>query len=372
MSKEYKNVLKLRDGAIGPERRANLAKETLKDSTPLPKAVEYKDIDEEFKRWVEEDLDIVFEESRVPTVALFSNQRFTEYMQTWQNVDNKKNILLNFKTVSRENNPKAGTLVGHTRNIPGERTVLLNRVKAQDHAGRNYYIDYRMKQPFTIDLIYTVSIVTNKYEMLNEFNLMVNNKFKSINCYIRPNGYFMPMELNDISDESEYAIDNRRFYSQSYNIKVMAYIIKEDDFIVEERPELRFMGFEGDYGKSSYAEVEDLPCGYEEDVEEYEYAPMMITVHIEPCDSKYKFNIDCDFVATEIEYINARSARVFVNDEEKELAAGLSLKIGDEVSLKGVAKKIYSQAAEIKLHGYDPNTAYKNGLANETVIINYS
>lgn len=371
MSKEYKNTLNLRDGAIGEERRANLAKETLKDSTPLPRGVVYEDIDQEFKTWVEDDLDISFEGARVPTIALFSNQRFTEYMQSWQNVDNKKNLLLNFKTITRENNPKAGTLVGQTRNIPGERTALLRRVKAQDRAGKTYYIDYRMKQPFAIDLIYTVSVVTNKYEMLNEFNLLVNSKFKAINCYIRPNGYFMPMELSEISDESEYSIDNRRFYSQSYNIKVMAYIIKEDDFVVEERPELRFKGMEGDLNKTSYAEVEDLPCGYN-DKEKYYYNSISITVHIEPCDSKYKFTIDTDFVATEISFVNARAARIFVNDEEKELAAGLTFKNGDEISIKGVVKRIYAQAAEIKINGYDPNTAHREGEEEKTTVVEYS
>lgn len=371
MSTEYKNVLKLRNGAVGNERRANLAKETLKDSTPLPLPVVYKDIDEEFKRWVDEDLDFSFEGAKVPTIALFSNQRFSEYMQSWQNVDNKKNLMLNFKTVSRENNPKSGTIVGQTRNIPGERTVLLKRVEAKDHAGKTYYIDYRMKQPFSIDLIYTVSIVTNKYEMLNDFNILVNSKFKAINCYIRPNGHFMAMELNDISDESEYSIDNRQFYSQSYNIKVMAYIIQEDDFVVEERPTLRFMGMEGEYGKTSYTEIEDLPCTYKKE-SEYEYAPMLITVHLEPCDSKYKFTIDCDFVAEGVEYVNARAARYFVNDVEQESVEGMRLKVGDNVAIKGVGKYRYSYPAEIKIHGYDPNTAVRKDDEHYEKVVEYS
>jgi len=371
MSVEYKNTLKLRDGAVGNERRANLAKEIVKDSTPLPLPVGYSDIDEAFKAWVEEDLSVSSDGEKVPTVALFSNQRFSEYMQTWQNVDNKKNMVLNFKTVSRENNPKAGTIVGNTKNIPGGRTALLKRVEAEDHAGRKYYIDYRMKQPVAIDLIYTVSIVTNKYEMLNEFNILVNSKFSAINCYIRPNGHFMPMELNEISDESEYAIDNRRFYSQSYNIKVMAYIIDEDDYIVEERPALRFMGMEGDYTKTSYTEVEDLPCIPSDDIE-YEYAPMMITVHIEPCDSKYRFTFDSDFVGNGVEYDNVRNARVFVNDVEQESIEGIRLKAGDEVLVKGVAKYRYSAPAEIKIKGYDPNTAYEKGADENEKIVEYS
>ena len=216
MSRNYKNIIKLRRNIVGNERRENLAKEVLKDSTPLPQYVEYEDIDKEFERWVSEDLDISFENQKLPTYLMLSNQRFSEYMQSWQNVDDKKNLILNFKTITRENNPKAGTIVGETRNIPGNIDFLMKRVQAVDKSGHRYYIDYRVKQPFSIDLLYTVSIFTNKYQLLNEFNIIMNEKFKAINCYIRPNGHFMPMKLTDISDESEYNIDDRRYYSQSY------------------------------------------------------------------------------------------------------------------------------------------------------------
>ena len=37
----------------------------------------------------------------------------------------------------------------------------------------------------------------------------------------------MPMFLDAINDESEYTIDDRKFYSQSYQIKVMGYIIRK-------------------------------------------------------------------------------------------------------------------------------------------------
>ena len=75
----------------------------------------------------------------------------------------------------------------------------------------------------------------------------------------------MPMKLNDISDKSEYSIDNRQFYSQSYNITVKAYIITQDSLVVEERPEMKFLGLEGDSVKHSYAEVEELPCDYKKE-----------------------------------------------------------------------------------------------------------
>lgn len=351
MSREYKNVLKIKDGAYGPERRKNLAKEILKDSSPLPNPLEYKDIDEEFCRWVEEDLDISFEGERVPTISLFSNQRFSEYMQSWQNVDDKKNLLLNFKTISRENNPKAGTIVGQTRNIPGEPTFLMKRVEAIDNAGRKYYIDYRVKQPISVDLIYTVSIVTSKYELINEFNILMNDKFKSIDCYIRPKGHFIPMKINDISDKSEYSIDNRQYYSQSYNITVMAYIMTEDSFIVEERPELKFLGFEGDRNKTSYAEIEELPCGEKEESSD-NYIPINLTIHFGKCDSGYKFIIDEYFQAKDITLTNVRYFKIFVNDEETILDENFKVKPNDEIKIKGLIRFKTSEDSVIMVDGF--------------------
>ena len=42
-----------------------------------------------------------------------------------------------------------------------------------------------------------------------------------------------------VSDESEYTIDDRKYYSQTYQIKVMGYIIKESDYSVTKTPTRR-------------------------------------------------------------------------------------------------------------------------------------
>lgn len=368
MSRKYKNILRKPYKAYGPERRENLAKEISKDSTPLPLPLEYKDIDEEFKRWVDEDLSISFEGNKVPTITLFSNQRFTEYMQSWDKVDDKKNLLLNFKTISRENNPKAGTIVGNTRNIPGERTYLMRRIEVHDRAGRTYYKDYRVKQPFSVDFIYTVTIVTNKYEMLNEFNQLVNDKFKAIDCYIRPNGHFIPMKLNDISDESEYSIDDRQYYSQSYNILVMAYIIPEDSMVVVERPRLTFLGLEGDAVKHSYAEIEELPCDYEKE-SDYAFVPINIKIYFEQCDSKYTFTIDTDFVIKHIVLENVRGFELYVNDTLTECVEGLRFNTNDIISVKKMNRFRYAEPSIITFEGVDPTTTYKKeeGVDEKTI-----
>ena len=350
MSRAYKNTLLLRGSAYGQERRKNIAKEILKDSTPLPQTLLYKDIDEEFKRWVEEDLRVSFEGTDIPTMALYSNQRFSEYLQSWDNVDNKKNLILNFKVITRENNPKAGTIVGQSKNIPGEHSVLMKTVEAYDRNNRKYYIDYRLKQPLTVDMIYTITLLTNKYELLNEFNLLVNDKFKAINCYIRPNGHFIPMKLNDISDESEYSIDNRQYYSQSYSITVMAYVITEDDYIIEERPEVKFVGYEGD--KRTFADIEEMPECLIPDTE-YVYTPLNLTIHFEHCKSSYKFTIDTDFQFKNVTTENIRSYRVFVNDIETILDENFKVRENDVIQIKNVIKYNSFKDSKIKIEGFN-------------------
>lgn len=366
MSRAYKNRLNLNNKAYGTERRRNLSKEIMKDSTPLPKTLLYKDIDEEFKRWVEEDLKISFEGKDIPTISLFSNQRFSEYMQSWQNVDNKKNIILNFKTISRENNPKSGTIVGQTKNIPGEHSIVMKTVEAYDRNNRKYFIDYRLKQPKAIDFIYTVSVVTNKYELLNSFNLLINDKFKSINCYIRPNGHFIPMKLNDISDESEYSIDNRQFYSQSYNITVMGYIIEEDDYIVEERPDFKFVGFNNE--KNTYADIEELPICEESPT--ILYIPIKLAICFDRCDNSYKFIIDTDFQFKDFKVENIRNFRIFVNDRETTLDENFKVKENDEIKIKSVTRYNVYKDSKILINGFKYTETYnKNEVIESKEII---
>lgn len=357
MSRSYKNVIKLRNKSQGEERRKNLAKEIVKDSTPLPKPLDYEDIDTEFNRWVKEDLWISFEGKELPTFALFSNQRFSEFLQSWDEVDEKRNLILNFKTVTRENNPKIGSIVGETRNIPGEHMILMKRVEAYDKSNRPYFIDYKVKQPFSIDFIYTVSLVTNKYELLNKFNMLMNDKFKAINCYIRPNGHFIPMKLTDISDESEYNIDNRTYYSQSYMITVMGYIMPEDSFVVEEKPYVKFLGYEGDAVRKTYVEIEESPCLNEE--KEYDYVPINLKIHFDKCTNKHKFIMDSYFHAKNIKLENIRYCKILVNDIEISLDNNFELKPNDNVRITNIVKYKTFDEAEIFIEGFNHRESYK-------------
>ena len=119
--KPFLDKFKLRHKAKGVERRRNMSKIILEHAPNFPLSVEYKDIDEAFQKWVENDLDIEYDGKKIPTFKLFSNQRINEYAQSWKHLDEVGNLLMNFKTITRENNPKHGENQGGYYNIPGDR-----------------------------------------------------------------------------------------------------------------------------------------------------------------------------------------------------------------------------------------------------------
>ena len=368
MSKNYKNILPLKDKSFGVERRQNLTKEELSNSSPLPNTITYEDIDKEFKKWVEEEIIIISDGERIPTYSLFSNQRFSEYLQTWEHVDEKKNPILNFKTITRESNPQQGTINGESKNIPGERTYLMKRVEARDKNDRKYYIEYRMKQPLAVDFLYTVSIMTNNYRLINEFNRIIQDKFKSITSYIRVNGHYVSMNLENISDESNYNIDDKQFYSQSCNILIKSYIITEDDFIVKEVPSFKLIGFEGEDRKKSYVEIEELPC--QEPQNPYYYKPLELIISLSSCDEKIKFNIDTNFTVQKIEIENCRSFNFRINDNLIELEEGILIPENAEVKISKVRRFNLEKIVVFKIYGVEKDFVYDERKNNEELLIN--
>ena len=390
-SRNFKNFLGYDNQPDPKELRYNFDKEELKDGTPFPNPLTYEDIDREFKKWVEKSLEISYEGKRLPTMTLFSNQRFSEYMQSWKFTDEDQNPILNFKAINRENNPKSGTINGESKNIPGEHTWLMNRVVATDKNGREYYIEYRMKQPFGVDMVYKVSLFTNKYELLNFFNQLVNDRFKGIDAYIRPNGHYISMKLDDISDDSEYSLDDRQYYSQSYTITVRAYIIPEDSFIVHEVPRLAFIGFDVE-GEGSYADIEvggvqkpaDIQTILTEtddcsDDKPYYYRDATLKITIDPCDISLTFTMDMDFIAKADKTFskNAKYFKIKVNDEvvseaySGNIPEDITFHEGDIVKICRVIKKMHDKPVYIEMCGFNITKVVsdKDSEFNEEVIV---
>ena len=253
--KPFLDAMRLRRHAIGKERRLNMTKIMLEKGTPLPLPVDYSDIDQAFFNWVDKQLDLVYDGKKIPTYKLFSNQKLSEYSQTWSNLDENNNLVLNFKTITRENNPQHGESQGSNYNIPGERDYPMFCVPVLQENGEEAYDLYTMKQPISVNFMYTISLICNKYELLNEMNGEIQRLFSGIECYLYPNNHPMPMVIENISDESEYNIDDRKYYAQSYQIKLMGYIVRKDGFKVTKIPSRFVVRMLGSEEKVKYKKI---------------------------------------------------------------------------------------------------------------------
>lgn len=399
--------LKLRHHAIGTERRRNMSKLILEEGTPFPQPIEYSDIDIAVFNWVDKKIDLVYEGERLPTYKLFSTQRISEYSQTWSHTDDYGNIMMNFKTVTRDNNPQKGEITSNYFNIPGHKDFAMFYVPVLQENGTEAYDKYTMKQPFGVNFTYSVSIITNKMELLNEMNEKMHYEFSAIQCYIEPNGHPMSMTLEDISDDSEYTIDDRKYYSQTFKIKVRGYIIRREDYKVERIPSRFIMsshdsdaaGIINRRGKNRREDekvkfieepvilpkivetmADDEHCEtpipeeiqtpsevYEETdeateccvPEESRYYRKLVKIIItfDDCIKELSFQIDKDVVIDHMEVENVLDFKILVNDEEIELEEGYKFQKDDEITVEISREDEYTDS-EVTFVGYDPETAF--------------
>lgn len=332
------------------------------DKAPIfPKPLEYNDIDNAVFNFVDNMIDIVIDDKLIPTYTLYSNQRFSEYSQMWEHSDENGNLYLNFKTLNRDKNPSFGDNQGKLWNIPGERKYTLLQREVLDDNGTESYEIYTMKQPYAVDLKYTINFVTTTFEDLNKFNQKLNNLFKSRQCYIRPNGHYLPMLLEDISDETSYSISDRKFFVQSANIKVMAYIIQSDNFEVKKYPKRINQMLEGDVFKKNKACVE-----VEEIDNPMKNKTLNINIKIEPFNTKVKFTFDTEMIVENIITDNVRNMRIMVNDTLYYIDKSFKLHKNDNVLIK-INPIEYEKEIKIQLVGYEKDSFYNSENIPEKV-----
>ena len=421
--KPYIDKLKLRHHAYGIEKR-----------TPFPKPIEYSDIDEAMYKWVDERIRITYDGKRLPTYKLYSTQRLSEYLQSWDKQDDTGNPIINFKTVTRELNPQKGESQGNYFNIPGHKDFAMFYVPVLQENGTEAYDKYTMKQPFAVNFLYSVAIISNKMEIVNKMNELMQYEFSAIDCYLSPNDHPMSMTLDDISDESEYTIDDRKYYSQTFKIKVRGYIIRKEDYSVERIPSRFIMsshdsdasgivtrkgknrredekvvfmeGFKEDQeayeriktetlAKDDHCEVipiddKDKPniipeildnsnncC---EKTDKYYHKIMKVMMKFDDCTTELSFVIDKDMVLETVETSNVYDFKLLVNDELMDLDSDVKFYKDDKITVKITRDDLHAES-ELYLIGYDPNVAFdKTNIAEssldepideEDIMINY-
>ena len=308
----------------GTLRRIENAKEAFDENMIFPKPVEYEDVDRAILEFVRDNIHLQADGKEAPTFTLFSNQRFSEYSQTWEHVDAEGNLLMDFKTVNRESNPTWGDNQGGAFNIPGDRRYTIQMKEVLDDNGTESYEVYSMGQPLSINLDYTVNYVTADWDKLNDFNLQLNELFKSIQCYIKPNGWYMPIKLESIDDETEYAVDNRKIYIQSAGLSVQGIISPKSSYKIEKFPKRKFIGTAFDKNRNkAHVDVEENIGGDR------------ITISFSAGVDKTEFTFDDKLYISEFEKENVRDFTIYIDGEKiTNPYEGVTLYDGSEVKIK--------------------------------------
>lgn len=333
--------LRLKDKQFGDGQRLLHQENELEHAPIVPIPVEYGDIDSAMIRFFDAEINMTDDNGeKVPIFKLLSNQRFTEYTQTWKHTDKDGNLLMNFKTINRDVNPSWGTIHSGMANIPGDNrfTVLMREIV--DDTGVECYEVTSMSQPLSVDLKYTVTFITSKLEKVNEFNMEVIKLFKSKQCYIYPNGHAMPMVLDSIGDDSNYEIDGRKFYNQSVIINVMGYVIPKDDIKVELKPKRKSTKLSLDSFKKTRVDM---------DFDDEESNNFNLNIRFKPGVSKVSFSMQETCSLKLIDKTNANKIQIKINDDIVDVA-NFIVNADDTVSIK-IIQPALSQPSHIIFEG---------------------
>ena len=92
---------------------------------------------------------------------------------------------------------------------------------------------YTIPQPVPVDINYSVKIICNRMRELNQLNKIIMQKFSSRQAYTFIKGQYVPIVLQNITDESQMQIDARKYFIQNYDFTMLGYLIDEEEFEVK-------------------------------------------------------------------------------------------------------------------------------------------
>jgi hypothetical protein len=148
---------------------------------------------------------------------------------------------------------------------------------------------------------------------LNEFNKIVLQKFSSRQAYTFVKGHYIPIILNNVSDESVLDIEKRKYYIQNYEFLMMGFLIDEEEFEVFPAISREISLFEtgSTDRKRKVASRHPNPQNYDFDI--------LFREGITGLSETYRYTFDISVLNTE----NINSYSVYVNDDY----------LGDDLSL---------------------------------------
>ena len=215
------------------ERREQLLEYIKEDGTYLPKSVLHADLDRGMLDFVKTELEVVTAGKIVPMLdIIITTQNWSQYLETWKFVDMDYNPSPPFITVVRQPEVKYGTNPSLQYTIPNRKQFYYASVPTWN--GNEQGMDiYTIPQPVPVDIKYSVKIICNIMRELNQLNKVVMQTFSSRQAYTFIKGQYVPIILENVSDESQMTMEARKYYVQNYDFTMLGYLIDEDEFEVK-------------------------------------------------------------------------------------------------------------------------------------------
>ena len=214
-------------------RRQELLQYIKEDGTYLPKSVLHADLDRGMLDFVKENLKVVTAGEIVPMVdIIITTQNWSQYVETYKFIDLDYNPNPPFITVVRSPEVKYGSNPSLLYNIPNRKQFYYASVPTWN--GNEQGMDiYTIPQPVPVDIKYSVKIICNRMRELNQLNKVVMQTFASRQAYTFIKGQYVPIILDNVSDESQMTMDARKYYVQNYDFTMLGYLIDEEEFEVK-------------------------------------------------------------------------------------------------------------------------------------------
>jgi hypothetical protein len=217
-----------------PVRRQELLDRITKSDTYLPDSILHDDLDLGMLDFIKENFKIVSDGEQIPIIPkILTIQRWAELENSWEFVDEDRNIKLPFIAIVRQPDVQPGTNPVTQRTIPDRDTFFYASVPTWN--GTQVGADiYRIPQPVAVDITFEVTIVCTKFRELNKFNQKVLQKFSSRQAYTTVKGHYIPIILESVADSTPLdTMDGRRYYVQNYKFIMLGFLIDSDDFEVK-------------------------------------------------------------------------------------------------------------------------------------------
>tara|TARA_R110000868_G_scaffold5983_3_gene34724 strand:+ start:2983 stop:4023 length:1041 start_codon:yes stop_codon:yes gene_type:complete len=197
----------------------------------LPRSVDFADLDAGLVGFVNDDLGFELKGEKVP-VHFLTLQRWNEFTKLWPNTDKYKNIKIPFVSVVRRPNPETGTNPADFK-IPVRKNFPYMQIPIWN-GSRNGADIYGIPNPVGVDLTYTVRFFSFRMRELNKLHQKVLQTFASAQAYVNIKGHYFPILLESIGDESQVDdLEGKRFYVQTYEMKLQGYLVDEEEFDVK-------------------------------------------------------------------------------------------------------------------------------------------